>query len=215
MAVCVGLAVAACGGSGASGSAAASAHAASGPVAGGYPVKVAAGFPASQQLAQRTDLKIDVTNAGSRALPDVTVTLTNPMDGTGAEALSTLISDDQPAGAQPLASRSRAVWMIDREPGPCGFNCAGGAGADSSDADTWALGKLGPGRTAHFDWRVTAIRSGSYGVAYRVEAGSGTGSKAVLAGGGPATGRFNVRIAGHGSSERFTASGKIVPRVRR
>ena len=202
-AVGLGLAVSACGGG----------RDASGTGGSGYSVKVASGFPASQQLAQQTHLTIDVTNTGTRAIPDVMVTLTNPRYGTGADALSTLISDKQPAGQQPLASRSRPVWMLNREPGPCEYSCRNGGGpggAINSDADTWALGRLRPGHTAHFDWQVTAVRAGSYAVGYQVAAGPDTGSKAVLAGGAPASGRFNVRIAGRPVQLRFTPSGRVV-----
>ena len=203
-AVGLSLAVSACGGGG---------QAATGKGLTGYPVKVATGFPASQQLAQQTDLTIDVTNTGTRAIPDVMVTLTNPSYGTGADALSTLISARQPAGQQPLASRSRPVWMINHEPGPCEFSCRDGGGpggAVNSDADTWALGRLRPGHTAHFDWLLTAVRAGSYAVGYRVAAGPDTGSRAVLAGGAPASGSFKVRIAGRPVQLRFTPSGRVV-----
>lgn len=209
--VAVAIGASACGGSGPAGRAVAAA--AGGHRAGGYPVKVAAAFPASQRLAHQAELKIAVRNTGAKALPDVSVTLENPGDGTAAQALSTLISAKQPAGRQPVASRSRPVWMINREPGACGYGCQGGGpgGAVSSDAGTWALGRLAPGHAARFDWQLTAVRAGSYAVAYRVSAGTGTGSRAVLAGGAAAAGSLKVRIAGAPAQQRFTPSGKVVP----
>jgi hypothetical protein len=177
-----------------------------------YPVRVSASFPTDQRLAQQTDLVVSVTNSGTRALPDVAVTILNPKYGTAVQSFQALISAEQPAGEQPLSSRSRPVWMIDREPGPCGFSCSGGGpgGAVSSYADTWALGKLAPGHTARFDWRVSAVKAGDYAVAYRVAAGLDAGEKAVLGNGAQAQGAFDVKIAGAPAQQHFTSSGQVV-----
>lgn len=203
----LGLIIAACGANSATPPAPASGH----PDRYRYPVKVAARFPAGQRLGQRTDLKIDVTNTGARTIPDATVTLTNPRYGTSAQALETLIAARPPAGEQALGGRSRPVWMIDQPPGPCGYSCRNGGGAGggyNADADTWALGSLAPGHTARFDWQLSALRAGRYGVAYRVAAGPD--ARAVLAGGAAATGSFTVKIASRPLQQRFTASGRIV-----
>ena len=212
-----GAGLAGCGGSGGSSGASGGGSGAGGRAAS-YPVRVAATFPGAQRLAQHSHLVITVTNAGAHAIPDVAVTITNPKYGTAADALATLISAKQPAGQQPLAGRSRPVWVIERAPGPCEFNCrSGGAstggagGAVTPDANTWALGRLAPGQSARFDWGVTAVRAGHYAVAYRVAAGLSTGQKAVRAGGVPAAGTLNVRIAGRPPAQHFSSSGQIEP----
>ena len=65
----VGVAVAACGGG--------QSQASSEPK-GNFPVAVdTASFPASQSLAQKTHLVIAVRNTGSKAIPDVAVTICN------------------------------------------------------------------------------------------------------------------------------------------
>jgi len=177
-----------------------------------YPVRVSATFPSAQRLAQHTDLVVTVTNSGNRVMPDVAVTITNPKYGTGADALATLIPAKAPAGQQPLANRSRPVWVIARAPGPCAFSCRSGGGpggADTPYANTWALGRLAPGQTARFDWGVTAVRAGSYAVAYRVAAGLDSGQRAVLAGGEDAAGTLDVKVSAQPAPQHFTSTGQI------
>jgi hypothetical protein len=148
-------------------------------------------FPVRQRLAQRTRLVITVLNVGRRAIPNIAVTITNPRYGTAAKPFSALIAP-QPG----LASRSRPVWIVDRPPGRCIFQCpAGGAGgAVTAYSNTWALGRLAPGRAATFSWSVTAVTAGRYLLAYRVAAGLQVRGRAVLADGRPAAGVFAVAI---------------------
>jgi hypothetical protein len=119
------------------------------------------------------------------------VTITNPVYGTAAKPFARLI-----APRPGLASRSRPVWVLDRPPGRCVFQCpAGGAGAATTAySNTWALGSLAPGSTATFRWGVTAVAAGRYLVAYRVAAGLNPPGRAVLADGRPAVGVFAVAI---------------------
>ena len=180
---------------------------------GRFPVRVAAAsFQAAQRLAQQSVLVIAVRNTGSRAIPDIAVTLTDPRYGTAAQALGTLIA---PSGqGQPvLANRSRPVWVIDQAPGPCRSSCRQGVpgGAATADSDTWALGRLAPGATARFQWHVTAVRPGRYEIAYTVAANlSGGHTRAVAPGGGPVSGRFRVEISGAVPNPRVTRSGKVI-----
>jgi hypothetical protein len=180
---------------------------------GAFPVAVAsASFPAAQRLAQQSVLEIAVRNAGSRAIPDIAVTLVNPRYGTAAQALGTLIArsgQGQPA----LANRSRPVWVIDQAPGPCRYSCRQGGlgGAATSDSDTWALGRLAPGATARFRWHVTAVRAGRYAVVYTVAADlSGGRTRAVTAAGRPVSGSFHVAISAAVPQPRVTSSGAVV-----
>jgi len=183
-AVAAGLALSACGGG--------APQDASEP-SGSFPVAVRiASFPASQRLSEHAHLVIAVSNAGSKTIPDIAVTVTDPTvrDPTTVEAFGA----DQ--GMQGLASRSRPVWIVDRGPGRCAYSCqSGGAGgAVTAYADTWALGALRPGASATFDWGVTAVKPGTHVVEYQIAAGLNGKAKAVLADGGKPIGRFRVTI---------------------
>jgi len=142
-----------------------------GEATGTYSLNVSASFPAMQHLAQQTHMVVRVTNTGTRTLPDVAVTITNPKHGAAAQAFGTLLAASQP-GQPVLAGRSRPVWIIDQDPGQCAYSCkqGGPGGAATAFSDTWALGKLAPGKTATFDWTVTAVQPGSYTIAYSAAA---------------------------------------------
>ena len=167
-------------------------------------------FPSFQRLAQQTHLVISVRNSGSQTIPNVAVTITNPVYGTAAQAFGYLLSDT----TQGLASRSRPVWIIDRPPGPCNFACkvGGPGGAVTAYANTWALGPLRPGVTATFDWAVTAIKPGTHFVQYRVAAGLNGKAKAVLADGGIPTGKFKVTVTRVPQHYYVNAKGQVVTR---
>lgn len=203
-----GLVVTACGGSGGGSS---SSHSASDP-SGKFPVVAQASFPTSQRVAQHADLVIDVRNAGSKPIPNVAVTILNPADGTAADAFGKLLPQSQP-GQAPLATRSRPVWVVDRPPGPCQYSCqqSGPGGAATAYSNTWAMGQLPPGRTAHFEWGVTAVQAGTYTVKYEVAAGLDGKAKAVTAnGGGPAVGSLKVNITTTPRQAYVNNNGQIV-----
>jgi hypothetical protein len=202
--VIAGLALSACGSSGPPQSA--------GEPSANFPVEVStASFPASQTLAEHTQLVISVRNAGSKAIPNIAVTITNPRYGTAAQAFGVLLPANG-SGQPLLAGRSRAVWVVDQAPGPCGYSCkqGGAGGAATAYSNTWALGRLAPGATARFDWHLTAVQPGTYTVAYRVAAGLAGKARAVLAGGGPVAGSFKVRIAHPPRQAYVNNSGQIV-----
>jgi hypothetical protein len=172
-----------------------------------FPVAVtAASFPASQRLAEHTHLVIAVRNTGSRPIPDIAVTITNPAYGTAVQAFATSLD------MQGLASHSRPVWIVDRPPGPCGYSCqAGGPGAAvTAYSNTWALGGLAPGRTATFDWGVTAVQPGRYRVRYEVAAGLNGKAKAVLANGTRPSGTFTVTIRSAPAQTYVNDQGQVV-----
>jgi hypothetical protein len=166
---------------------------------GRFPVAVTnATFPASQRLAQPNHLVIAVRNAGDRAIPDVAVSICNVTcayrapagQGTSVAPFSTRISGTD------LANPSRPIWIVQRPPGPCGYSCRnGGPGAGvTAYSNTWALGRLAPGRTARFDWTVTAVSGGRHVVAWQVAAGLNGKARAVTRHGGAPQGTFTVRI---------------------
>jgi hypothetical protein len=176
---------------------------------GRFPATVSTRFPARQTLAENSELIIRVKNTGRRTMPNVAVTLTNPKVGSGAQALGTLLA--QPAAGQPILSgRSRPVWVINQAPGPCGYSCQqGGPGGDvTSYTNTWALNQgLAPGRTAVFDWHVTAVLPGAYTVAYRIAAGLSGQATAT----GPRTlGRLKVVISSKARGAYINAAGQVV-----
>jgi hypothetical protein len=125
-----------------------------------------AAFPAEQHLAQPSVLSIAVRNADSNPLPDVAVTV------------DSFTKDSTQAG---LADRSRPVWIVDQGP----------VGGDTAYVGTWALGKLAPGATKIFRWKVTPVQSGTYKVHYRVSAGLDGKAKLET----PRAGTFSVNIA--------------------
>ena len=161
-----------------------------------------------------------VHNVSGKTLPDVAVTICNvtcaypapPGEGTSAAAFS---EDLQMAG---LAHPSRPVWVVDNPPGPCNYGCsdssssgAGGpSGAVTAYANTWALGALGPGQTAKFDWAVTAIAPGHHVVAWEVAAGLNGKAKAVLADGSLPHGTFTVSISNAPAQTYVNNDGQIV-----
>lgn len=63
-------------------------------------------------------------------------------------------------------------------------------GMDPIYVDTYALGRLDPGKTRRFRWDVTAVEPGPYVLRWRVQAGLDGRAKAVLPGGGVPRGTF-------------------------
>lgn len=181
---------------------------------GDFPVSVSSSFPATQSLAQRTSFTVSVRNVGKRVIPDIAVTVLNPRYGAAAQAFGTLL---RPSGSgQPiLASRSRPVWIINRAPGPCRFSCRsrGPGGAATAYSNTWALGRLKPGHTAVFRWRLTAVQAGAYTVEYEVAAGLNGYAKAVLTDRTPARGHFDVHISSTPPSVTVQPDGQVTSRT--
>jgi hypothetical protein len=166
---------------------------------GYFPVRVSSSFPRSQQLAEHTRFVVKVTNAGNKTIPDVAVSVINPKNGDAAQSFGYLLP--KPAQGQPLlASRSRPVWVVMQNPGPCKYSCKklGPGGAATAYTDTWALGKLKPHQTATFAWKLEAVKAGSWKVEYQVAAGLNGYAKAELAGSGghqKVSGTYSVKIS--------------------
>ena len=181
---------------------------------GSFPVSVAvASFPASQSLSEHTNLVIAVRNAGTKPLPDVAVTICNvtcavraPV-GEGSSAAAFGENVTQPY----LANPSRPLWIVDRPPGACAFSCqtGGKGGAVTAETNTWALGRLAPGRTARFEWGVTAVVPGTHTVAWEVAAGLNGKARATVNGGVP-HGTFTVNVTQAPPQTYVNNSGQIV-----
>lgn len=179
-----------------------------------FPVAVSSTFPSSQRLAQRTSFTVRVRNVGSRTIPDVAVTVLNPRYGAAAAAFGMLIPENGP-GQPILASRSRPVWIIDQAPGPCGYSCRnrGPGAAATAYTNTWALGRLAPGRSVTFRWKLTAVQAGAQTVEYEVAAGLNGYARAVLRNGSPARGRVRVRISSAPPTVTVESNGRVVQRT--
>jgi hypothetical protein len=180
---------------------------------GNFPVAVSsATFPTSQRLAEHTRMVISVRNAGSKTIPDIAVTITDPglKDPTSASAFGGLLSNT--GSSQGLASLSRPIWIVDRPPGQCSYSCKSGGpgGAVTAYANTWALGALRPGATATFQWGLTAVKPGSYTIQYRVAAELNGKAHAVLQGGGIPSGRFSVTVSHAPSQSYVNDKGQVV-----
>jgi hypothetical protein len=173
-----------------------------------------AGFPATQTLAQHTHLVITVHNTGRNAIPDVAVTICNVTcsypapkgEGSSSSAFAANI------GQTYVANPSRPLWVVDQAPGACGYSCQGGGqgAAVTAYSNTWALGRLAPGRTARFDWAVTAVAPGRHIVAWQVAAGLNGRAKAVLRGGGQPHGTFAVSVGRKPEQSYVNNNGQIV-----
>jgi hypothetical protein len=153
-------------------------------------------FPSRQLLAEHVQLRLDVTNESSRAIPNVAATITT---GAGPNGAAVEAFGSELAG-KGLASHSRPVWIVDHGP----------VSGDSAYANTWALGAIAPHKTRSFTWSVVPVRAGRYTLRYNLT-GSTTGRSPLrLADGGSARGSFTVRVNGKPPQVRVTPDGRIV-----
>jgi hypothetical protein len=154
---------------------------------------VEASFPERQTTAQPTVMRLSVRNTDDRNLPNLAVTVsTEGGDGEPASAFAVAEADKR------LADPGKPVWIVDEGP-------AGGATAAT---DTWAVGPILPGETRDVEWRLTAVRPGSYTVNYAVS--PGLHGKAVPASGQKTTGSFRVVISDEPVPARVNGKGEVV-----
>jgi hypothetical protein len=181
---------------------------------GNFPVRVtAATFPASQRLAEHTNMVISVTNSGQKTIPNIAVTILDSKNGTAAQAFGSDIGTT----SSDLASRSRAVWIVDRAPekgGVCGYSCqqGGPGGAVTTYSNTWALGPLAPGKTVTFNWAVTPVQSGTHTIRYEIAAGLNGKAKAVDGSGKQPTGAFHVIVHQAPQRSYVNDNGQVITR---
>ena len=153
-------------------------------------------FPSRQLLAQHVQLRLDVTNEGSRAIPNVAATIST---GSGPHGATVTAFGSELEG-KGLASHSRPVWIVDDGP----------ASGDTAYANTWALGAIAPHRTRSFTWSVVPVRAGRYTLRYYLT-GSTTGRSPLrLADGSAARGSFTVVVNGKPPKVRVTPDGRMV-----
>jgi hypothetical protein len=147
---------------------------------------VSATFPTKQHLAQPERFVIAVRNSGQKTVPNVAVTV------------SSFAERSEQAG---LADSQRAVWIIDDSP----------RGGQTAYTNTWALGRLAPGQTRRFVWRVTAVQSGTHTVKWQVAAGLNGKAKATLSGNRAPAGSVTVDVSDKPGQARVDPkTGKVV-----
>jgi hypothetical protein len=157
--------------------------------AGTFQLKVLrASFPAKQAVARPTKLELQVSNTGSRTVPNVAVTL---------DSLN--YTEHFPE----LAANKRPVWAIERGPGAIASppvesqEVSPPGGGQTVYVNTWALGRLAPGATQSFVWSVVPVKPGAHTVHFTVAAGLAGKARAVadLSTGAAVQGTFAVTVA--------------------
>jgi hypothetical protein len=179
---------------------------------GEFPVAVnSANFPTDQRLAETSDLRLEIENTGSDAIPDLAVTIY-----TGDEKASGPFSvrSDQPG----LADPNRPVWILENgfpklvadETDIKELDAAPSAGAAAAQTDTFAFGPLDAGDTKDIVWRVTPVVAGTYTVHYELAAGLNGKARAVSDDGSPVEGEFVVTITDKPPRASVDANGDVV-----
>jgi hypothetical protein len=153
----------------------------------------AASFPAEQRIAEASTLRLEVENTGDRAVPDLAVTVETAPGADGQAP----VAFGQSSGDPTLADSARPVWILDEGP----------AGGESVYTNTWAVGRLGAGRSRTVEWRLTAVKPGRYTVAWRL-APSLEGD--VSLGDGRTEGEFDVTISDEPVPARVGEDGEVV-----
>ena len=167
---------------------------------GNYRVEVVkAEFPSKQKLAKRSNLVITVKNAGSKTIPNIAVSV---------NGFDVKLDNDR------LADPKRPIFVINGVPKDIGTfpesKEAAPEGGETAYVDTWALGRLKPGKTKTFRWNVTAVRPGPYRLRYRVAAGLDGKAKAVAAGDQPPSGLLTGTVDDEAPDSRVAEDGKTV-----
>lgn len=146
---------------------------------------VRASFPTVQSVARITPLELVVRNVGTRAVPNVAVTLD-----------SLLYTEHFPE----LAANKRPVWVVERGPGAIASppvesqEISPPGGGQTAYVNTWALGPLAPGSARTFRWLLAPVKPGPHVVHYIVAAGLAGKAKASTSSGAPLAGSLPARI---------------------
>ena len=173
-------------------------------------------FPGNQRLARSSQMEIDVRNAGSHRIPNVSVTVKCQGQGGGeAGGGGGFYYKTTQKG---VADPQRPQFVVDKIPSltPRPSSVAGlelgPLERSSAFVDTYPLGPLQSGRTVKFIWDVTAVKAGSYKICWRVNAGLYGKAKAVTASNStlPIHGTFAGTVASKAPIAEVTPSGKVV-----
>jgi hypothetical protein len=119
---------------------------------------VRARFPLRQHLGDKPAFVMTVRNTGTRAIPNLAVTLRGFFTRGGGSA---------------QADNRELVWLVDDEP----------INSVTAIQDTWTAGELRPGATRTMRWQVTPVLAGVHRLFYTV-APDLVGSGRIRAAGG-------------------------------
>jgi hypothetical protein len=144
-------------------------------------------FERSQAVSKPAALKLTVHNPGTRAVPEVAVTID---------------SFDYTSHYPELAYDKRPIWVVETGPGAVpsppvqSESVSPPGGGQTAYVNTWALGALGAGATRTFEWKVVPVKSGTREVHYEIVAGlAGKAKAAPPSGGKPLKGVLTAEIA--------------------
>jgi hypothetical protein len=178
---------------------------------GDFPVKVAkAKFPNRQRLAETSDLELAIKNLGDKTIPDLAVTIYTG-DAKADGSFNVRLNDSS------LANPNRPVWILENNYPKLltsgvtvkNLDRAPTAGAAAAQTDTFQFGAVPPAKTKDADWRVTAVRAGTFTVHYEVAAGLEGKAKAVTADGSPVKGQFVVTISSKPPQTCVNGAGQV------
>jgi hypothetical protein len=174
--------------------------------AGTYRVKVTeASFPTRQRLGQTSLMRLGIRNTGDKTIPALTVSISLAGKEGRGSTLPFAIRDPQPELAQP----DRPVWVLAAHyPKFAGSSKPGGA--ETSNQKTYDFGQLKAGATANLVWKLSAVKSGRFGLLYGIDAGLGGQVKAETGSGVKPGGSFTVRISSAALNKEVTDSGEVV-----
>jgi hypothetical protein len=167
---------------------------------GRFPVEVlTASFPESQKLAKRSNLVVTVRNSGDKTIPNIAVSV----DGFSKREQNAELADpNRPLFVINGVPRSIGGFPESQEASP--------PGGGTAYVNTWALGKLAPGKERSFRWSVTAVKAGPFRVKYTVAAGLNGKAKAVDANGRRPVGSFAGTISDKPPVTRVSDDGQTV-----
>jgi hypothetical protein len=176
---------------------------------GKFPVEVQeATFPTDQKLAESSQMKIVVRNAGQSTIPDIAVTVQCEDEKNGQNG-----SFDRQISGADIADKNRPTFVVDRIPGPDrpkGNEQLDPLERSSAYVNTYTLGKLAPNQTANFQWNVTAVHAGPFRVCYRIAAGLNGKAIATQQGGKPLEDEFNGTVSNAAPKTKVADDGKTV-----
>jgi hypothetical protein len=176
---------------------------------GAFPVRVqAAQFPGNQKLAKDSTMKIVVSNAGNKRVPNINVTVKCGA-GLGGSFMTATDESDVADPERPQFVVNKIPTRTERvnpplDPAPLERS--------SAFVDTYPLGPLLPGRSVTFRWDVTAVKAGPYRLCWRVNAGLYGKARAVASGDSemPVRGEFKGEVSNKPPTARIGDDGKTV-----
>jgi hypothetical protein len=164
---------------------------------------VAADFPTKQRLGQTSLLQLGVRNESEDSIPGLTFTIDVAGEEGEGSTLPFGIRDPQPGLAQP----DRPVWVLSEHyPKLVGSSKPGGA--EGAALKTFTFGPVKPGATTEAVWKLSASRTGSYGLDYAI--GSVGDVKLETASGAKPGGSFTATISAKVPDVTVTDSGEVV-----